>query len=272
MIVLAGSAAIEKAAGDAGRSIEVPFTPGRTDAAQDETDADSFAVLEPAADGFRNYFGNGNRRSPTDLLVDRASMLTLTVPEMTALVGGMRALNANAGSAGHGVFTDRPGTLTNDFFVNLLDMSTAWTKSESDTGVYEGRDRASGDIKWTATPVDLVFGSHSELRAVAEIYAADDGAGKFRLRLCRSLDKGDEPRPVRRAVKPTAGRPEREQAGRLPIAVSRRRPAQLRTMNRGFPYQSETRRARNAEWKEQRRISGKSSHAGLPFRRVKLVR
>ena len=179
VIVLAGSAAIEKAAGDAGRSIEVPFTPGRTDAAQDETDADSFAVLEPAADGFRNYFGNGNRRSPTDMLVDRASMLTLTVPEMTALIGGMRALNANAGSAGHGVFTDRPGSLSNDFFVNLLDMSTAWTKSESDAGVYEGRDRASGDIKWTATPVDLVFGSHSELRAVAEVYAADDGAGKF---------------------------------------------------------------------------------------------
>ncbi|MDE0062957.1 MAG: catalase/peroxidase HPI [Gammaproteobacteria bacterium] len=179
VIVLAGIAAVEKAAGDAGRSIEVPFTPGRTDAAQDDTDADSFAVLEPAADGFRNYFGNGNRRSPTDMLVDRANMLTLTVPEMTALIGGMRALNANAGSAGHGVFTDRPGTLTNDFFVNLLDMSTAWTKSESDAGVYEGRDRASGDLKWTATPVDLVFGSHSELRAVAEVYAADDGAAKF---------------------------------------------------------------------------------------------
>ena len=179
VIVLAGSAAIEKSASDAGRSIEVPFTPGRTDAAQDDTDVDSFAVLEPSADGFRNYFGNGNRRSPADMLVDRANMLTLTVPEMTALIGGMRALDTNAGSAGHGVFTDRPGTLTNDFFVNLLDMSTAWTKSESDAGVYEGRDRASGDLKWTATPVDLVFGSHSELRAVAEVYAADDGAGKF---------------------------------------------------------------------------------------------
>ena len=179
VIVLAGSAAIEKAARDAGRSIEVPFTPGRTDADQDQTDVDSFAVLEPSADGFRNYFGNGNRRSPADMLVDRAGMLTLTVPEMTVLVGGMRALNANAGSASHGVFTDRPGVLTNDFFVNLLDMSTAWTKSAHDAGIYEGRDRDSGDLKWTATPVDLVFGSHSELRAVAEVYAADDGAAEF---------------------------------------------------------------------------------------------
>ena len=179
VIVLAGSAAIEKAAGDAGRSIDVPFTPGRTDADQNQTDVDSFAVLEPSADGFRNYFGNGNRRSPADMLVDRADMLTLTVPEMTALVGGMRALNANADSASHGVFTDRAGLLTNDFFVNLLDMSNAWTKSENDAGIYEGRDRDSGDLKWTATPVDLVFGSHSELRAVSEVYAADDGTGKF---------------------------------------------------------------------------------------------
>ncbi len=179
VIVLAGSAAIEKAASDAGRSIEVPFTPGRTDADQNQTDVDSFAVLEPTADGFRNFFGNGNRRSPADMLVDRAAMLTLTVPEMTVLVGGMRALNANADSASHGVFTDRPGLLTNDFFVNLLDMSTGWTKSETEEGMYEGRDRDSGDLKWTATPVDLVFGSHSELRAVAEVYAADDGKGKF---------------------------------------------------------------------------------------------
>ena len=179
LIVLAGAAAVEKAAKDAGRPVAVPFTPGRTDATQDQTDVSSFAVLEPSADGFRNYFGNGNRRSPADLLVDRASMLTLTVPEMTVLVGGMRVLNANAGAATHGVFTDRPGTLTNDFFVNLLDMSTAWTKSTTDEGIYEGRDRRSGALRWTATPVDLLFGSHSELRAVAEVYAADDGAGKF---------------------------------------------------------------------------------------------
>ncbi len=179
LIVLAGSAAVEKAAKDAGSPVAVPFTPGRTDATQDQTDVSSFAVLEPSADGFRNYFGNGNRRSPADLLVDRASMLTLTVPEMTVLVGGMRVLNANAAAATHGVFTDRPGTLTNDFFVNLLDMSTAWTKSTTDEGIYEGRDRGSGALRWTATPVDLVFGSHSELRAVAEVYAADDGAGKF---------------------------------------------------------------------------------------------
>ena len=179
LIVLAGSAAVEKAAKDAGSPVAVPFAPGRTDATQDQTDVNSFAVLEPSADGFRNYFGNGNRRSPADLLVDRASMLTLTVPEMTVLVGGMRVLNANAAAATHGVFTDRPGTLTNDFFVNLLDMSTAWTKSATDEGIYEGRDRRSGAPRWTATPVDLVFGSHSELRAVAEVYAADDGAGKF---------------------------------------------------------------------------------------------
>ena len=179
VIVLAGSAAIEKAASDAGRSIEVAFMPGRTDAAQEQTDEDSFAVLEPTADGFRNYYGNGNRRPPTTMLVDRADMLTLTVPEMTVLVGGMRALSANVGNASHGVFTDRPGTLTNDFFLNLLDMSTAWTQSATDEGIYEGRDRDSGDLRWTATPVDLVFGSHSELRAVAEVYAADDGAGKF---------------------------------------------------------------------------------------------
>ncbi len=179
LIVLGGSAAIENAAADAGRTIEVPFTPGRTDADEDQTDVDSFAVLEPTADGFRNYFGNGNRRSPADMLVERAGMLTLTVPEMTVLVGGMRALGANAGNASHGVFTDRPGTLTNDFFVNLLDMSTAWTKSATDEGIYEGRGRTSGDLQWTATPVDLLFGSHSELRAIAEVYAADDGAAKF---------------------------------------------------------------------------------------------
>ena len=179
LIVLAGAAAIEQAAETAGHAAAVPFAPGRADATQAQTDAASFAVLEPKADGFRNYFSADNARSPAQLLVDRAGMLTLTVPEMTVLVGGLRALNANAGGAGHGVLTDRPGTLSNDFFVNLLDMSTVWTKSEDQEGLYEGRDRSSGDLKWTATPVDLLFGSHSELRAVAEVYASDDGAEQF---------------------------------------------------------------------------------------------
>ncbi len=179
LIVLAGSAAVEQAAKKAGQDVQVPFTPGRTDASQAQTDTNSFAVLEPAADGFRNYFSNGLGRSPAEMLVDRANLLTLTVPEMTALVGGMRALNANAGQSANGVFTDRPGTLSNDFFVNLLDMSTKWTKSSASEGVYEGRDRKTGEVKWTATPVDLIFGSNSELRAVAEVYAADDGRQKF---------------------------------------------------------------------------------------------
>ena len=159
--------------------MQVPFTPGRTDASQAQTDVASFAVLEPTADGFRNYFRSGQRLSPAEMLVDRANLLTLTVPEMTVLVGGMRALNANAGQAAHGVFTDRPGTLSNDFFVNLLDMSTKWSKSATSEGLYEGRDRETGKVKWTATPVDLVFGSNSELRAVAEVYAAADGQEKF---------------------------------------------------------------------------------------------
>ena len=179
VIVLGGAAAIEQAAKDAGHEVQVPFTPGRTDASQEQTDVTSFAVLEPTADGFRNYFGNGNSGSPADMLVDRADLLTLTVPEMTVLVGGMRALDANAGQSGHGVFTDRPGTLSNDFFVNLLDMSTQWSKSSKSEGVYEGRDRGTGKPKWTATPVDLVFGSNSELRAVAEVYAYDDSEEKF---------------------------------------------------------------------------------------------
>ncbi len=179
LIVLGGSAAIEKAAQDAGQDLRVPFQPGRADANQEQTDAASFAVLEPSADGFRNYFSEGNRMSPAEKLVDRANLLTLTVPEMTVLIGGMRALDANAGQSNHGVFTDRPGTLSNDFFVNLLDMSTQWSKSSAFEGVYEGRDRATGELKWTATPVDLIFGSHSELRAVAEVYAADDGHEKF---------------------------------------------------------------------------------------------
>jgi len=179
VIVLGGGAAIEQAAKTAGYDVQVPFTPGRTDASDAQTDGASFAVLEPTADGFRNYFRDGQRRSPAEMLVDRANLLTLTVPEMTVLVGGMRALNANAGQAGHGVFTDRPGTLSNDFFVNLLDMSTRWSKSSTAAGIYEGRDRTTGKVKWTATPVDLVFGSNSELRALAEVYAADDGREKF---------------------------------------------------------------------------------------------
>ncbi len=176
LIVLGGAAAIEKAAGE---GMQVPFTPGRTDASQEQTDVDSFALLEPRADGFRNYYGSGSRLSPAVALVDRASLLTLTVPEMTALVGGLRVLDANTGDFNHGVFTDRPGTLSTDFFVNLLDMSTQWTKADKAEGIYEGRDRKSGELKWTATPVDLVFGSHAELRALAELYAANDGHDKF---------------------------------------------------------------------------------------------
>jgi catalase-peroxidase len=179
LIVLGGAAAIEKAAADAGFDVEVPFTPGRTDATQEQTDVRSFAVLEPAADGFRNYFSDRAWRSPADMLVDKADLLTLTAPEMTALVGGLRALDANIGGADHGVFTDRPGTLSNDFFVNLLDMSTMWTLSEADAGIYEGRDRVTGEVKWTATPVDLVFGSQAELRAIAELYAANGGQERF---------------------------------------------------------------------------------------------
>ncbi|MCX7053715.1 MAG: catalase/peroxidase HPI [Proteobacteria bacterium] len=179
LIVLGGGAAIEQAAKNAGYEVQVPFTPGRTDASQAQTDVASFAVLEPTADGFRNYFGSGQPRSPAAMLVDKASMLTLTVPEMTVLVGGLRTLNANAGQTAHGVFTARPGTLSNDYFVNLLDMSTKWNKSATAEGIYEGRDRATGKVKWTATPVDLAFGSNSELRAVAEVYAAVDGREKF---------------------------------------------------------------------------------------------
>jgi catalase-peroxidase len=179
MIVLGGGAAVEQAAKKAGYDVQVPFTPGRVDASPELTDVTSFAVLEPTADGFRNYFGNDQSRPPAEMLVDRASKLTLTVPEMTVLVGGMRALNANAGQSGNGVLTDSPGILTNDFFVNLLDMSTKWTKSSTSEGIYEGRDRKTGQLRWTATPVDLVFGSNSELRAVAEVYASDDGREKF---------------------------------------------------------------------------------------------
>jgi catalase-peroxidase len=179
VIVLGGSAAVEQAAKQAGHDVNVAFTPGRADASQKQTDVKSFAMLEPTADGFRNYYGKVNTRSPAEMLVDRADLLTLTVPEMTVLVGGMRALNANTGQVAYGVFTDQPGTLSNDFFVNLLDMSTQWSKSSKSEGVYEGLDRGTGKLKWTATPVDLVFGSNSELRAVAEVYASDDAQEMF---------------------------------------------------------------------------------------------
>ena len=179
LIVLGGAAAIEQAAKAAGQDVVVPFAPGRTDASQAQTDAQSFAVLQPMADGFRNYYGKGNHRSPAEMLVEKADLLTLTAPEMTVLVGGMRALGANAGSAAYGVFTDRPGTLSNDFFMNLLSMSTKWTKSSEVAGIYEGHDRVTGELKWKATPVDLVFGSHAELRAIAEVYAENGGQEKF---------------------------------------------------------------------------------------------
>jgi catalase-peroxidase len=179
LIVLGGCAAVEAAAKKAGHDVNVPFSPGRMDASQGQTDEHSFAILEPAADGFRNYLRKGHTASAAELLVDRANLLTLTAPEMTVLVGGMRVLNANFGQSKHGVFTNRPGTLTNDFFVNLLDMNTKWQKSPASEGVLEGRDRATGELKWTGTVVDLVFGSNSQLRALAEVYACDDSKEAF---------------------------------------------------------------------------------------------
>ena len=179
LIVLGGCAAVEEAAKKAGHDVTVPFTPGRMDASAEQTDADSFAVLEPKADGFRNYVGNGHNRPAEELLLDRAHMLTLTPPEMTVLVGGMRVLGASVGGDQHGVFTNQPGTLTNDFFVNLLDMSTKWQLSSTSDGVYEGRDRATDEVKWTGTRVDLIFGSNSELRAIAEFYGCDDSKEAF---------------------------------------------------------------------------------------------
>jgi catalase-peroxidase len=179
LIVLGGGAAVEKAARDAGHDVKVPFTPGRMDASQQQTDADSFAPLEPTADGFRSYLRGTPRLSPEELLVDRAQLLTLTAPEMTVLVGGLRVLGANAGNSAHGVFTRRPETLTNDFFVNLLDMSTQWQPSAGSESVYEGRDRKTNEVKWTATRADLIFGSHSQLRALAEVYACADSKEKF---------------------------------------------------------------------------------------------
>ena len=178
LIVLGGCAAVEEAARRAGCDVAVPFSPGRTDASLSQTDVESFAVLEPTADGFRNYWRAGDKRRPETMMVDRASLLSLTAPEMTVLVGGLRALGANAAGSSLGVLTDRVGTLTNDFFVNLLDMGTEWQVSE--TGhVYEGRDRATGEAKWTASAVDLAFGSNSQLRAIAEVYGSDDAQGKF---------------------------------------------------------------------------------------------
>ena len=179
LIVLGGCAAVEKAAEAAGYSVNLPFTPGRTDATEEQTDAAAFDVLEPKADGFRNYIAAGQQQSPAELLIDKAHLLTLTAPEMAVLLGGMRALGANAGGLRHGVFTDRVETLSNDFFVNLLDISTEWERSADSEGVYEGRDRATGEIRWTATEVDLIFGSNSQLRALAEVYACDDSEEAF---------------------------------------------------------------------------------------------
>jgi catalase-peroxidase len=179
LIVLAGCAGVEQAAKNAGHDVNVPFSPGRTDASEEQTDVESFAVLEPTADGFRNYIRAEHGKPAEELLVVRATMLTLTGPEMTVLVGGMRVLNANVGQSKHGVFTEQPGTLTNDFFVNLLDMNTEWQASSTSEDEFEGRDRGTGDVKWTGSRVDLVFGSNSELRAYAEVYASDDSQQKF---------------------------------------------------------------------------------------------
>ncbi len=179
LIVLGGCAAVEQAAKNAGQDVEVPFAPGRTDATQEQTDVDAFAVLEPIADGFRNYQKARYSVSAEELLVDKAQLLTLTAPEMTVLVGGMRVLNANVGQSQHGVFTRRPGTLTNDFFVILLDMRTEWKATSEDGDEFEGRDRATGELKWTGTRVDLIFGSNSQLRAIAEVYGQDDAQEKF---------------------------------------------------------------------------------------------
>jgi catalase-peroxidase len=179
VIVLGGCAGVEQAAKNAGRDVIVPFAPGRTDATQEQTDAASFAVLEPVADGFRNFLKTKYTVSAEELLVDRAQLLTLTAPEMTVLVGGMRVLNANFGQSKHGVLTRQPETLTNDFFVNLLDMSTMWKSTTEDKDVFEGRDRATGGLKWIATRVDLIFGSNSQLRALAEVYACADSRNKF---------------------------------------------------------------------------------------------
>ena len=179
LMVLAGNAAIEQAAEQGGHNVEVTFDAGRGDATQENTEVDSFAILEPTADGFRNYFALGNSRSPAEMLIEKAALLNLTVPEMAALVGGMRALDANTGQSKHGVFTDQPGTLSNDFFVNLIDLDVVWSRSATEEGIFEGHDRATNELKWTATPADLIFGSNSELRAIAEFYASEDSKEQF---------------------------------------------------------------------------------------------
>jgi catalase-peroxidase len=179
LIVLGGSAAIEQAAKNAGHDVPAPFTPGRADASQEQTDAESFAALEPSADGFRNYLAGRQRLTAEYLLIDRANLLTLSAPEMTVLVGGLRVLGANSGQSPEGVLTTTPGSLTNDFFVNLLDLGPAWSATDEDAGSFEGRDVSTGELKWTGSRVDLVFGSNSELRALAEVYASDDAREKF---------------------------------------------------------------------------------------------
>ncbi|HET7659567.1 MAG TPA: peroxidase family protein, partial [Oryzihumus sp.] len=189
LIVLGGVAAIEKAARDAGVDVKVPFTPGRTDASQEQTDVEAFTVLEPRADGFRNYLRAGEKLPPEVLLLDKANLLTLTAPEMTVLVGGLRVLGVTAGGSTFGVLTDRPGALSNDFFVNLLDMRTEWKASGQSENVYEGRDRTTGETTWTATAVDLVFGSNSQLRAISEVYAADDATEKLARDFVAAWDK-----------------------------------------------------------------------------------
>ncbi len=187
--MLGGCAAVEKAAKDGGANVQVPFTPGRTDASQEQTDVESFAILEPDADGFRNYVGPGHPVPAEHLLIERAFRLTLSAPQMTALVGGLRVLHVTAGQNGLGVFTKRPGTLTNDFFVNLLDMDTAWLPTSDAAQNFEGRGRTKSDVTWTASRVDLVFGSNSELRALAEVYGSDDGREKFVADFVAAWDK-----------------------------------------------------------------------------------
>ncbi len=189
LIVLAGCAGVEQAAKAAGHDVQVPFRPGRADASQEQTDVDSFAVLEPTADGFRNYLQKGHDLAAEHLLLDKAFMLSLSPPQMTALVGGLRVLKANAGDSPHGVFTDRPETLTNDFFVNLLDMGTEWAATSDTEDLFEGRARSDGSLRWTGTRVDLVFGSNSELRALAEVYASSDGGDKFVTDFVAAWDK-----------------------------------------------------------------------------------
>jgi len=179
LIVLGGCAAVEQAARNAGQDVIVPFTPGRTDASQEQTDVEAFSVLEPAADGFRNYLKGKYSISAEEMMVDKAQLLTLTAPEMTVLLGGLRVLNANYDGSQHGVFTNKPEALSNDFFVNLLDMSTVWKAASQDENVFEGRDRTTGELKWTGTRVDLIFGSNSQLRAVAEVYGSKDSREKF---------------------------------------------------------------------------------------------